>query len=249
MGYCHVLADARKALASVSDYPWADVVALSGSLLTLLLSQVIHNVVGGRMQKREQQLRAGVGLEAEAEAAGQGEEEEQDFAGARVVEMLPPQEDGHGVGPMEGIEVKAEVEEVREPRGPPHLPCGDNAMSEAESMVYAFSGKEPLAVAYLLEIGVRLRLRLCVCGACGVLGDLVLPDCVRYGRYHVALSDNQQMLLPQIVFHSILIGVGIGLLTHSIEDVRTMTIAVAVHQFFEGSVNHDRTDYCCASLA
>lgn len=59
---------------------------------------------------------------------------------------------------------------------------------------------------------------------------------MRYGRYHVALTriDNQQMLLPQIVFHSILIGVGIGLLTHSIEDVRTMTIAVAVHQFFEG---------------
>lgn len=165
MGYCHVLADAREALASVSDYPWADVVALSGSLLTLLLSQVIHNVVGGRMQKREQQLRAGVGLEAEAEAAGQGGEEEQDFAGARVVEMLPPQPpqaDGHGVGPVGGIEVKTEVEEVREPRGPPHLPCGDKAMSEAESMVYAFCGKEPLAVAYLLEIGVRLRLCVCV---------------------------------------------------------------------------------------
>ena len=81
-----------------------------------------------------------------------------------MVEMLPPlppQADGHGVGPVGGIEVKAEVEEVREPRGPPHLPqlpCGDNAMSEAESMVYAFCGKEPLAVAYLLEIGVRLRL-------------------------------------------------------------------------------------------
>lgn len=144
MGYCHVLADAREALAQLSVYPWADVVALGGSLLTLLLGQAIHNVVGGRMQqqRREAQLPEGV----EQKSAAQVE--------------MPPQEEtvrqDEGGG-SNGVEVKAEAdmdeEGGREPPCPPHL-------SEAESMVYAFSGKEPLAMAYLLEIGVRN----CVCG-------------------------------------------------------------------------------------
>jgi zinc transporter 1/2/3 len=39
-----------------------------------------------------------------------------------------------------------------------------------------------------------------------------------------------------VVFHSILIGVSLGLLTTGVEKVRTLTVAVAIHQFFEGSV-------------
>jgi len=38
-----------------------------------------------------------------------------------------------------------------------------------------------------------------------------------------------------IVFHSVLIGIGLGTTTSSIRNTRTLLVAISVHQFFEGA--------------
>ena len=39
-----------------------------------------------------------------------------------------------------------------------------------------------------------------------------------------------------IVFHSVLIGIGLGVIQTELSEVKTLLIAICVHQFFEGYV-------------